>query len=144
MGLGPNDPRWEGLASALRDLATAANATNAFVVNPSGLVWCRAHQVPRDLYRMVMQETRNALARLTTPLARGGQLEHACADPENPAYFKSYAGVYVLVLWFAAPYQPLAVRKLVNEALPRIEELTLALPPTDGTPAEGVAAKQRA
>jgi hypothetical protein len=44
----------------------------------------------------------------------------------------SFAGVYVLLLWFAEAFSELAVRRAVHQALPAIEALTVALPPPDG------------
>jgi hypothetical protein len=45
---------------------------------------------------------------------------------------------------FKEPFPVLAVRAEVNKAVPKIERLTLALPPTDGPAAGEGAAKQRA
>jgi hypothetical protein len=44
----------------------------------------------------------------------------------------SFAGIYVLVVWFEEEFPPSAVRALIRRALPEIEALTLTLPPSGG------------
>ena len=54
---------------------------------------------------------------------------------------ESFAGIYVLVAWFNEPSDAyLAIR----QAIPRIEGLTLSLPPPDGPDATEGAGKARA
>jgi hypothetical protein len=49
----------------------------------------------------------------------------------------SFAGIYLLVLIFDAPFDELRAERAVLDALGRIERLVLALPPHDPDPTEG-------
>ncbi len=46
---------------------------------------------------------------------------------------ESFAGVYMVLLLFDAPFEAVDVSALVRHALPEIEALTVALPPPDPT-----------
>jgi len=46
----------------------------------------------------------------------------------------SFAAIYILVLVFESPFDELRAERALNDALPRIERLVLALPPLDPTP----------
>jgi hypothetical protein len=53
----------------------------------------------------------------------------------------SFAGIYMLVVWFDAAFGPSMTRAKVRRAVPMIESLVLQLPPSDGPDAgeaEGV------
>ncbi len=64
-------------------------------------------------------------------LARGGHvhLVHAEAEPFVDA--ESFAGVYVVMLVFDAPFAATFVSRRLHRALPEIEALTVTLPPRD-------------
>ncbi|WP_394840062.1 hypothetical protein LVJ94_24550 [Pendulispora rubella] len=47
---------------------------------------------------------------------------------------QSFATIYIIVLVFEAPFDELRAERALNDALPRIERLVLALPPLDPTP----------
>ena len=67
------------------------------------------------------------------PLRKGGHL-HLMRSVEPPfAAAESFAGVYMVVLLFEAPFVAAEVSALVRRALPEIEALTVALPPPDPT-----------
>jgi len=56
-------------------------------------------------------------------------------------YLKSFAGIYVLAVDFEATFNAFIVRAAARRALPKIETLTLLLPPPQGPgsgSAEGV------
>jgi hypothetical protein len=54
----------------------------------------------------------------------------------RPSYVaQSFAGIYVLVLVYAEPFDELRAERAIVEALPRIERLVLALPSRDPPPA---------
>jgi hypothetical protein len=146
VGLGPTIPEWAALEDALRTLPYGTEARNAFIVDQGSRLWCRAFPMPRSDYAVAVRQARDALARLDKPLRRGGMLERALPDDDaHPTCLRSYAQLYVLVLSFAGPFPVLSVRGQVNTALPTLEELTLALPPSDGpTAGEGIAAKNKA
>ncbi len=51
----------------------------------------------------------------------------------SPEYVaQSFATVYILVLWFKAPYDEAWVCAAIKKALPTIEQLTTSLPPPNG------------
>ena len=56
---------------------------------------------------------------------------------------ESFASIYVLVVWFDVAFEPELVRARIRRALPRIEALTLSLPPSGPGTDEG-AIKRRA
>jgi hypothetical protein len=57
-----------------------------------------------------------------------------------PLVAHSFAGLYLLVLVFDAPFDELRAERATLDALPRIERLVLALPPHDPDPTEGAGA----
>ena len=64
------------------------------------------------------------------PFSQGG----AVLFTQNSAphmHAVSYAGVYLLIVWFRAQLDERAVRAIVARRLPEIERLTLTLPPDD-------------
>jgi hypothetical protein len=68
-------------------------------------------------------------------LRKGGHLHHVARDPDLAYAAHSFAGIYVLVLVFDAPFDELRAERAVGDALTRIERLVLALPPLDPRPA---------
>ncbi len=62
---------------------------------------------------------------------------------EPSLHARSFASIYVLVLWLPPRADEPLVRVKVDEALPVIERLTVALPPPDPAPGEA-AGKLRA
>jgi hypothetical protein len=76
-------------------------------------------------------------------LRKGKHLRHAERTGETPLVTHSFAGIYVLVVVFGAPFDELRAERAIFEALPRIERLVLALPPLDPAPNKGVMALRR-
>jgi hypothetical protein len=78
-------------------------------------------------------------------LRRGKRLRRADREGEAPLLAHSFAGIYVLVLIYGAPFDELRAERAVLEALGRIERLVLALPPLDPQPSTraGVVAFRR-
>lgn len=58
-------------------------------------------------------------------------------------FARSFANIYVLVVWISGPYDETTTRTEMQRSLPRVEALTVSLPPPSPEPAEGVG-KQRA
>ena len=56
----------------------------------------------------------------------------------------SFAGIYAVVVWFDRAFESALVRARIRRALPEIEALTLALPPSGGPGSDEAAAKVRA
>lgn len=67
-------------------------------------------------------------------LRKGKQLHHHHRAEEFGYVAHSFAGIYVLVLVFEAEYDEIRAERAIQESLPRIERLVLALPPLDPTP----------
>jgi hypothetical protein len=53
-------------------------------------------------------------------------------------FVRAFAGIYLLVLVFDAPFSELRAQRSVGQALPRIERLVLRLPPVDPRPSAKV------
>src|SRR5207248_1433711 len=74
-------------------------------------------------------------------LPRGGHVHHTVSGADFGYVARSFAGIYVLVLVFDAPFDELRAKRAMVHALPAIERLVLALPPLDpGPPVAGVVA----
>ena len=76
-------------------------------------------------------------------LRKGKHLRHLERTGETALVAHSFAGIYVLVMVFGAPFDELRAERAIFEALPRIERLVLALPPLDPAPIAGVTALRR-
>lgn len=134
---GPDFPEWQRLADVLSALSTECGATNGYVLDAWANLWCAGN----DLHSggesdRVMSLAQRELATLPVALNRGGKLDRAHGE----TYFRSFAGIYVLVLRFNDDAIDAAqVRAAVAKALPAVEALTLLLPPPDGPTSGGVA-----
>ncbi|NUP08059.1 MAG: hypothetical protein HOW73_18590 [Polyangiaceae bacterium] len=122
----PAHPAWQRLAIELGELSRVTGAKNGYVLDAWANLWCAGN----DLYfggesAAVMELTEAQLATLPRPLNRGGRIDEA----RDHTYFRSFAGVYVLVLRFQQDFHVETVRSLVAKALPKVEALTLLLPP---------------
>jgi hypothetical protein len=76
-------------------------------------------------------------------LRKGKHVRYVERLTEAPLIAHSFAGIYLLVLVFDAPFDELRTERAILEALPRIERLVLALPPLDPAPNAGVVALRR-
>jgi hypothetical protein len=47
---------------------------------------------------------------------------------------RSFASIYVLIVVFESPFDELRAEQAIEDGLPRIERLVLALPPLDPKP----------
>jgi hypothetical protein len=129
---------WQLLHRALEELRAEAHAHNAYLLDESGRLWCSAVAFTTMDPTTVVDMMRSAIARLETPLRRGGVLNGAV--PQNRgsmtrrdyAYVRSFANLYVLMIRFSAPFDVGPVTSTVDAALSRIERLTLSLPPPSG------------
>lgn len=72
-------------------------------------------------------------------LRKGKHVRHVEAEGKGPFIAHSFAGIYLLVLAYAAPFDELRAERAIGESLPRIEQLVLALPPLDPPPSAGAA-----
>jgi hypothetical protein len=76
-------------------------------------------------------------------LRKGKHLRYVERAGETLLIAHSFAGIYLLVVVFEAPFDELRAERAILEALPRIERLVLALPPLDPAPHAGVMAMRR-
>jgi hypothetical protein len=65
-------------------------------------------------------------------------------DGDDRYVATSFAGIYAVIVWFAGPFEPDMIRAKLRRALPEIEALTLAMPPSGGPGFDEGAAKIRA
>jgi len=121
------------LASELIDLVKRVAATNAFVFDAWGLIWCSATLTFGDDQTRLYAQVAEILERLDPPLARGAKLDRTFVHPESPMYCVSFAASYVLGVWLSPETNELTLRRVVKSVLPAIESMTLALPPPDGS-----------
>jgi hypothetical protein len=68
-------------------------------------------------------------------LRRGRPLLHVVREDAFGYVARSFAGIYLLVIVYDAPFDELRAERALVEAMPRIEGLVLALPPLDPGPA---------
>jgi hypothetical protein len=70
-------------------------------------------------------------------LRKGRHMRHVQRDGAGPFLAHSFAGIYLLVVVFDATFDELRAERAVTEALARVEQLVLALPPLDPSPGAG-------
>ena len=70
-------------------------------------------------------------------LRKGKRVRHVERAGASPYLAHSFAGIYMAVAVFDAPFDELRAERAMVEALPRIERLVLALPPLDPSPQTG-------
>jgi hypothetical protein len=138
VSLGPDNPVWKKLYEALSGLAVKCGAPFAFVIDEGNGLWCvgLADSIPttstthedRAADRFYKNEMVPRLARLR----RGSRIDVVKTDGDDRYIGVSFAGIYVVVVWFNGAFDPALVRARIRRALPTIEALTLALPPSGG------------
>jgi len=150
------------LARSLQDeldaLRVNAAAVNVFVIDAnSPVVWGAARPAgvvadggsepppaedaePRD--ERVVVASRRALHDVRSldelgALHKGRHVRHVINAGEVPLLARSFAGIYLVVLVFDAPFDELRAERTLGESLSRIERLVLALPPLNPPPTHG-------
>lgn len=130
-------PEWEHLQAELADLVLGAEAFNAYVFDVWNNFWCAAHSYAyapdEELARLIQLVAKERHVALT----HGGHLDTALSVPDAHLFVKTYGSCYVLLLRFAGDFSVEQVRSRVHAAIPRIEALTLLLPPPDGPESDG-------
>lgn len=166
----PRPPVSRSLHDELVALCERAAAVNAIVIDAhSPVVWAAAHpegvvaqpplaSSPRvaespanedgggeprmaTLSRRAVHEAR-ALPELAA-LRRGKHVRHVVRTGETPSISHSFAGIYLLLVVFDGAFDELRAERAILEALPRVEQLVLALPPLNPSPGAGVIALRR-
>lgn len=132
------------LALELRDLTERARAMNAFVFDATGLVWCSGWRPHGEGLDHLFAHVKAILESLEPPLQRGGKLDDLVLGEHRPMYCSSFAGMYVLGVWFETDTNLFVARRMIRDALPKIEAMTLSLPPPDGSDPSSGAQRGRA
>jgi hypothetical protein len=96
----------------------------------------RSSAAPSDLASLAAIEAVRNLPSMAA-LRRGRHLRHVEREGAGPFLAHSFAGIYCLVVVYAAAFDELRAERAVVEAVGRIEQLVLALPPLDPTPEAG-------
>jgi hypothetical protein len=143
MAVGRSNAAWSALFGALCDLVERCGGTCAAVIDEGNGLWCVSHAgFDAAADRFYREEI---AARPEVQLTKGGRLHVVRENPPAHAYVgESFASIYVVILWFDREFDPFTTRARVRDALPRIEALTLAIPPPFGPDAGVGAGKSRA
>src|SRR5687768_11850806 len=114
------------LAAELNRLAGEVYATNAFVFDAWGLVWCCAERPFGSQESTLFEQIRTVLTGATPRLQNGGKINRTWSAFTPALYCRSFAGSYVLGVWLTANSTEFLLRPAVARALPLVESLTLA------------------
>jgi hypothetical protein len=85
--------------------------------------------------RRALRSIRGLIA--ASSLRKGKRVRHIERAGASPNLAHSFAGIYLAIVVFDAPFDELRAERAMVEALPRIERLVLALPPLDPSPRTG-------
>ena len=146
MQLGPEIAEWVELQRQLSELVRGTGAASAAILDESAHVWC-ATDTSQALVDAARRFHGAELAGGTgRPHRRGDHVSvvHSASPPDDAYLAQSFAGSYILVVWFAGPFASPLVQARVRRALPRIESLTITLPPPDGPDAGETTGRRRA
>jgi hypothetical protein len=128
------------VARSLRDeldaLATRAAASNAIVIDANSPILWGAAQAVEDVATL---DAVRALPEIAA-LRKGKHVRCVHGGGAAPLVAHSFAGIYLLVVLFDAPFDELRAERAILDALGRVERLVLALPPHDPDPSEGAGA----
>ena len=161
MALGPAHDIWGKLYAALRALAEGTGGSFAFVVDQGNGLWCvglkdtpptiattRENEAADRFYRDELIPRLSALRRGERIEIVRGDIAAASASEANAStdcYIAiSFAAIYVIVVWFEAPFAAPFARARIKRALPEIEALMLSMPPWGGPGTDAGAGKARA
>src|SRR6478609_7731958 len=132
----------EALTLALAELVRDCGATLGAIVDESSVVWCTA-PASEDAKDTVDQFFRTEVAPHIKELLHGHRLSiHQESGPHRYVVAESFAALYVIALWLAEEFDTDLVRARIRLALPKIEALTLAVPPFDGPDGSGGAQRR--
>ena len=96
------------------------------------------------MYRSADRFYRSEFVPRLAGIRKGGRLDIAKVDGDDRYAAVSFAGIYAVVVWFDRSFDASLVRARIRRALPEIEALTLALPPSGGPGFDEGAGKLRA
>jgi hypothetical protein len=148
--IGPAHPAWTKLYDALAALARTSGGTFAFVLDEGNGLWCVGLADSGPTIATSMQDRaadrfyRSEFVPRLAGIRKGGRLDIAKVDGDDRYAAVSFAGIYAVVVWFDRSFDASLVRARIRRALPEIEALTLALPPSGGPGFDEGAGKLRA
>ncbi len=121
------------LRRALHELVEQAAGCHAAVLDQSNGLWCST-PLTDDVTDAVERFYSAEVEAKSDELRRGIHLRVARSRkaPEDSFIAESFASIYVLLLGFEGEFDPFTAGAKLRAALPRIQALTLALPPPDG------------
>src|SRR3954465_1513924 len=134
-------PELEALTRAVAELVHDCDATLGAIIDESSVVWCTA-PAREDAPGIVGEFFRAEIAPNIKGLLHGHRLSIHRAEGPHRYVAESFAAVYVIALWLEAEFDTEFVRARIRLALPRIEALTLAVPPFDGPDGAGGAQRR--
>jgi hypothetical protein len=151
--LGPSQPTWRALYVALAKLAGGCGGAFAFVLDEGNGLWCVG--IAGELPTVSTQEEDRAADRFyraeivprMSSMRKGIKLDVAKVEGDDRYLALSFAAIYAVVVWFdhdLGEREAAGARVKLRRALPEIEALTLALPPSDGPGTDEGAMKIRA
>jgi len=152
VAIGPSHPVWSRLYNTLAQLAEECGGSFAFVLDEGNGLWCVGipGREPTTFTNDQNEAADRFYAKEIVPrmssMRRGQPLTIASPAFEGDDRYLgvTFAGIYAVVVWFDGEFAPAIVRARVRRALPEIEKLTLALPPSGGPGADAGAKKMRA
>ena len=89
----------------------------------------------KHISRRALRSIRGLIA--ASSIRKGKRVRHVERAGSAPYLAHSFAGIYLAIAVFDAPFDELRAERAMVEALPRIERLVLALPPLDPSPRTG-------
>src|SRR6478735_8737069 len=131
----------EALTLALAELVRDCGATLGAIVDESSVVWCTA-PAAEGAQETVDWFFRTEIAPNIKALLHGHRLSIHRATGPHRYVAESFAALYVIALWLEEEFDTELVRARIRLALPKIEALTLAVPPFDGPEGSGGAQKR--
>ena len=134
-------PELEALTLALAELVRDCDATLGAIVDESSVVWCTV-PAGENAAATVDHFFHTEIEPNIKALLHGQRLSIHQASGPHRYVAESFAALYVIALWLEAEFDTELVRARIRLALPRIEALTLAVPPFDGPEGSGGAQKR--
>jgi hypothetical protein len=142
VALGPHVAEWAALKRELDQLAMSCRAHFVGVISTGNVLWC-ANWSDEELADAFYHAE---IAPRRAQLRRGMPLDIAVRFGPSFCVARSFASIYVLLVCMNRHDRRTDIvhaREEIRGALPRIEALTVSLPPPNPSPAEGIG-KQRA
>lgn len=140
MSIRSNDPTLTALRDALLELATECEAQCVAVIDDGNGLWCTSHPGFEPAADRFYRE--EIALKPDVHLSRGKPFHLVRDTPPDHAYVaEAFASIYVAIVFFNRDFDPFTTRSRLRAALPRLEALTLALPPPSG-PDAGVGARR--